>query len=122
MKLSGIVHAVGEIKTYGAKGFQKRVVVIEQENGRWSNYIPVELTGDNCVLADDLQVGDEVEVGGNLTGRKWQKDPSAEVQYFLGFEAREVSVTGAAGPREASVASEETYVAPAAAYDDDIPF
>ena len=37
--VQGVVHLVEETKTYGQKGFRKRLVVLEQENGRFTNYL-----------------------------------------------------------------------------------
>ena len=50
--VQGVVHLVEETKTYGQKGFRKRLVVLEQENGRFTNFIPVEFVQDNCDSAD----------------------------------------------------------------------
>ena len=86
-KVSGIVHVIEETKTYGAKGFRKRLVVLEQNNGRFTNYIPLEFTNDGCDTVDDLSVGDEVEIAYRLTGRRWQKDSNSEVKFFLNAEA-----------------------------------
>ena len=83
----GIVHVVEETKTYGQKGIQKRLVVLEQDTGRFTNYIPVEFIRDSCSSADALNVGDDVEVSYQLSGRKWQRDPDSEVKYFLTAEA-----------------------------------
>lgn len=91
-KVRGIVHVIEETKSYGAKGFRKRMVVLEQNNGRFSNYIPVEFTNDGCDTVDDLNIGDEVEIAYRLTGRKWQKDPNSEVKFFLSAEALSFSV------------------------------
>ena len=41
-KVQGVVHLIEETKTYGQKGFRKRLVVLEQDKGRFVNYIPVE--------------------------------------------------------------------------------
>ena len=86
-KVRGIVNVVEETKTYGQKGFQKRLVVLSQNDGRFENLIPLEFVRDNCAAADDLNVGDDVEVSYKLSGRKWQRDPSSEVKYFLSAEA-----------------------------------
>lgn len=86
-KVRGIVHFIDETKTYGQKGFRKRLVVLEQENDRFTNYVPLEFIRDSCDTVDDLSVGDEVEVSYRLSGRKWQKDSSSEVKYFLNAEA-----------------------------------
>ena len=115
-KVTGVVHLVEPEKTFGAKGFRKRLVVLEQEDGRFSNYVPVEFTQENCALADGFKVGDEVEVTYRLRGRRWDKD--GEARYFVNVEA--VSVRRLA---QASAASVEPDSGPdGGVEDDDIPF
>lgn len=127
-KIRGQVHLVEETKTYGQKGFRKRLVVLEQNDGRFTNYIPVEFLKDNCESADELNVGDQVEVSYKLSGRKWQRDPSSEVKYFLSAEAISFKVLDAAdGGGESAEASVDTASANDAfsesSYDEnDIPF
>ena len=55
-KVRGIVHLIEDTKTFGQKGFRKRMIVLEQQNGRFANYIPLEFTNDACDLADDLRL------------------------------------------------------------------
>ncbi|GIW98406.1 MAG: hypothetical protein KatS3mg111_1739 [Pirellulaceae bacterium] len=86
-RIQGTVHVIEETKTYGQKGFRKRLVVLEQDLGRFQNYIPVEFIQDACDSVDDLNVGQRIEVTYRLSGRKWQRDPSSEVKYFLSCEA-----------------------------------
>jgi hypothetical protein len=86
-KIRGTVHVIEDTKSFGQKGFRKRLVVLEQQNGRFSNFIPVEFTNDACDAVDDMKLGDEVDVTYRLSGRKWQKDPTSEVKYFLSAEA-----------------------------------
>ncbi|QDS89788.1 hypothetical protein EC9_39880 [Rosistilla ulvae] len=108
-KVKGIVHLVEETKTYGAKGFRKRMVVLSQDFGSFTNYVPLEFTRDNCDLANDLNVGDEIEVNYRLNGRKWQKDANSEVKYFLSAEAMGFKAVGnppAAGGRDAASAND----------------
>ncbi len=95
-KVKGVVHLVEETKEYGAKGFRKRMVVLTQEFGSFTNYVPLEFTRDNCQLADDLKPGDEIEAVFRLNGRKWQKDPDSEVRYFLSAEAMSFRVLSGA--------------------------
>ncbi|MGI9516199.1 MAG: DUF3127 domain-containing protein [Pirellulaceae bacterium] len=92
--VSGKVHVIEETKTYGQKGFRKRLVVLEQDKGRFTNYVPVEFTNDNCDTVDDISVGDEIEVTYRLNGRKWQRDPGSEVKYFVNVEAISFSTKG----------------------------
>ena len=125
-KVRGVVHVVEETKTYGQKGFQKRLVVLEQDDGRFTNLIPLEFVRDNCSAADDLNVGDDVEVSYKLSGRKWQKDPSSEVKFFLSAEAlsfKVISGAGSGGSGEAAVDSSSANDAFSESYDEnDIPF
>ncbi len=57
-KVKGHVHLVEETKTFGQKGFRKRTVVLEQDNGRFQNYIPIDFIQDACNQVDSLKVGD----------------------------------------------------------------
>lgn len=85
--IRGVVHLIEETKSYGQKGFRKRMIVLEQQNGRFTNYIPLEFTNDACDSANGLKVGDDITVTYRLTGRKWQRDPMSEVKFFLTAEA-----------------------------------
>ncbi len=92
-KVTGVVHLIEETKTFGAKGFRKRTVVLEQDKGSFTNYIPVEFTRDSCDSVDDLNIGDEVEVQYRLNGRRWQKDEASEVKYFCNVEGFAFRIT-----------------------------
>lgn len=83
----GQVHLIEPTKSFGQKGFRKRLVVLEQTRGKFTNYIPLEFVGDSCDSADDLKVGDQIRVTYRLSGRKWQKDEFSEVKFFLSAEA-----------------------------------
>ena len=119
--VQGVVHLVEETKTYGQKGFRKRLVVLEQENGRFTNYIPVEFVQDNCDVADDIAKGENIEITYKLNGRRWQKDPGSEVKFFLNAEAiRFKKLSDAAAAPESQVVSGEEE--PPVYEDGDIPF
>lgn len=120
-KLRGKIHFIDETKTYGQKGFRKRMVVLEQDNGRFTNYIPVEFTHDGCDSVDELNEGDDVEITYRLNGRKWQKDPNSEVKYFLNAEAMSFKVQ-AGGADSSSSGDANDAFAEAAYDDDDVPF
>jgi hypothetical protein len=83
----GTVHLIEETKTFGQKGFRKRLVVLEQDKGKFINYIPLEFVQDGCDAVDELNVGDEIDVPFRLSGRKWQRDANSEVKFFLSAEA-----------------------------------
>ena len=122
-KVRGIVHLVEDTKTYGQKGFRKRLVVLEQDNERFTNYVPVEFVQDNCDSADQLNVGDDVEVTYRLNGRRWQKDPSSEVKFFLNAEALSFRIVDSkqAGAGGSADAANDAF-AEAAIDEEDIPF
>lgn len=100
----GIVHLIEPTKTYGQKGFRKRLVVLEQDKGSFTNFIPVDFIQDSCDSADQLTVGDDVEITYRLAGRKWQRDPDSEVKYFLNAEAEELKIVTKAAGEKAAVA------------------
>ncbi|MCA9063014.1 MAG: DUF3127 domain-containing protein [Planctomycetaceae bacterium] len=101
--VTGTVHLIEPTKTFGQKGFRKRLVVLEQSGGRFTNYLPLEFIQDGCDSVDELNVGDEITVTYRLTGRKWQKDERSEVKFFLSAEALEFQ---RAGGRPAPAASQ----------------
>ncbi|MCP4191973.1 MAG: DUF3127 domain-containing protein [Planctomycetaceae bacterium] len=88
----GVVHVIEDTKTFGQKGFRKRLVVLEQDKGRFTNYVPLEFVQESCDTVDELKVGDEIDVTYRLNGRKWQRDESSEVKYFLNAEALQFKV------------------------------
>lgn len=125
-KVRGKVHLIEETKTYGQKGFRKRLLVLEQDDERFTNYVPIDFIQDACDTLDDLNVGDEVEVTYRLSGRKWQKDSRSEVKFFLNAEAIRYERLGSApsSPAERDMNAEDVNSGLAeAAYDEeDIPF
>ena len=99
------------------------MVVLEQDNGRFTNFIPVEFVQDRCDSVDQMSVGDEVEVAYRLNGRKWQRDPSSEVKFFLSAEAMHFKVLkskGGAAAEDQIASANDAFLE--AADDDDVPF
>ena len=123
-KVTGVVHLIEETKTYGKKGFRKRLMVLEQDKGSFTNYIPIEFVRDSCDSVDELNVGDEVEVKYRLSGRRWQRDEQSEVKYFLSAEAMSFRITGdaVAGGNMSEKVTESANDAFAEAGDDEAPF
>ena len=120
-KVSGVVHLIEDTKTYGKNGFRKRLVVLEQEKGSFTNYIPVEFIKDSCDSVDEMNVGDEVEVKYRLSGRRWQRDEASEVKFFLSAEAMSFKILSATGETMTERVSEGND-ALAEAGDDEAPF
>ena len=120
--VKGTIHLIEETKTYGQKGFRKRLVVLEQNKGSgFTNYIPVEFLKDACDSVDDLHLGDEIEVSYRLSGRRWQRDESSDPKYFLSAEAMSFQViTGNSSDSSGAAPDIDNVLAEAA--DDDVPF
>jgi hypothetical protein len=119
----GVVHLIEETKTFGQKGFRKRLVVLEQSKGTFTNFIPVEFVKDGCDAVDDLAVGDEIEVTYRLSGRRWQRDEASEVKFFLSAEGLSFTqVSGSGRPKSGSEYAADPNDAFAEAADDDVPF
>tara|TARA_E500000331_G_scaffold128210_1_gene125568 strand:- start:432 stop:833 length:402 start_codon:yes stop_codon:yes gene_type:complete len=87
-KVTGIVSVIEPTKTYGEKGFKKRLVVLEQQFGEtWTTYIPIEFCRHDCQAADNLTEGDEVTIEYQLKGNKWLgQDGNSDPKYFLSAE------------------------------------
>ena len=120
-KVSGVVHLIEETKTYGNKGFRKRLVVLEQDKGSFTNYVPIEFTRDSCDSVNDLNEGDEIEVTYRLNGRRWQRDEASEVKYFLSAEAMSFKLLSSGGETMTERVSEPND-AFAEAGDEEAPF
>ena len=120
--VKGTIHLIEETKTYGQKGFRKRLVVLEQvKGGGFTNYVPVEFLKDACDSVDDLHLGDEIEVSYRLSGRRWQRDESSEPKYFLSAEAMSFRVINGGGSGQSGEGPDIDSVLAEAA-DDDVPF
>ncbi|MEM9586768.1 MAG: DUF3127 domain-containing protein [Planctomycetota bacterium] len=117
----GVVHLIEETKTYGQKGFRKRLVVLEQDKGSFTNYVPVDFTRDDCDSVDEMSVGNEVEITYRLSGRKWQRDANSETKYFLNAEAISFKVL-AGGESTDGPSFDPNAAFSEAADDDEAPF
>ena len=80
MEVQGTIKVIGEIQTFGAKGFRKRELVITTEE-QYPQSILVEFVQDKCDLLDKFEVGKNVKIGINLRGREWT-NPQGETKYF----------------------------------------
>jgi len=119
----GVVHLIEETKTFGQKGFRKRLVVLEQAKGTFTNFVPVEFVKDACDAIDDLAVGEEIEVTYRLSGRRWQKDAASEAKYFLSAEGLSFKrLSGGGRGDDRSDDTDRANEALAEAAEDDVPF
>jgi hypothetical protein len=127
-EVQGIVHSIGDTTEYGSNGFTKREFVIkltgEGENDRYPNHVALELIKDKCALMDAYNIGDEISVQFNFSGRLWSGNGKPE-KCFTSLQAWKID---AAGPATSAYdAYDQTppafdQVPGPADFDDDIPF
>lgn len=93
MEIEGKIKVVGETKTFGNNGFQKRELVITTEE-QYPQHLMVEFVQDKTSLLDSYKVGESVKVGINLRGREWQS-PQGETKYFNSIAGWRIEKLGA---------------------------
>ena len=82
MEVTGKIKLINETQTFGANGFRKReVVVIDDSNSEYPQYISVDFTQDKCDILNDYKEGDSVKIAINLGGRLWV-NPEGVNKYF----------------------------------------
>jgi hypothetical protein len=123
-ELQGEIHAVGDTTEYGSNGFTKREFVLRltgpDENPRYPNYVALELIKDKCALMDSYQVGQEVKVHFNLSGRLWSA-PGKPEKCFTSLQAWRVEPAGAPAYAEPEYDSVPVSFANDPGFDD-VPF
>ena len=103
MVINGKIHSIGELQLVSEK-FSKRDFVLEYaENPMYPQFISLQLTQDKCLVLDEFQTGDQVEVDFNLRGREWV-NPQGEKKYFNTLEAWRIKKVEAANTVEAIAA------------------
>lgn len=90
MKVTGKIHLIGEVKQVSEK-FKSLDIVVETDE-KYPQFLSLQLSQSNVSLADNLKVGQVVEVAINLKGRKWTS-PGGEVKYFNTIEAWQITAT-----------------------------
>jgi len=72
LTMTGAVKVVGETEEVGKNNFKKRLMVIEVEDGEYTNCYGFEVLGDKVNLFDGIAEGETVEVCYNLPRvREW---------------------------------------------------
>ena len=96
-EITGQIHSIDETKEYGQNGFTKREFVIkltgEGENERYPNHVALELVKDKCALMDTYNIGDEITVHFNLSGRLWSGNGQGE-KCFTSLQAWRIEGAG----------------------------
>ncbi len=79
MEVTGKVKVVNPENQVSASFKKRELVVVTAE--QYPQFISINFVQDKCDLLNGLQVGQEVKVSINLTGREWV-NPQGETRYF----------------------------------------
>ncbi|MGB9695921.1 MAG: DUF3127 domain-containing protein [Ignavibacteria bacterium] len=93
MELTGKLHAIFEAKEK-TPTFRTREFIVEVSDGRFPQYIKFELVNDKCKLIDSFEVGQNITVSFDITGREWT-NPAGEKVYFNSLRAWKINLTEA---------------------------
>lgn len=118
------VQTVGETLTIGAKGFQKRELVITDNGDKFPQYRMIEATQDKCADLDGFVKGDKVTVDFWAGGRQWT-NPEGVVKTFNADKLASIQKIAhdwdaSTGTHEEAVVAELNKIMPPE--DDDLPF
>jgi hypothetical protein len=80
MKIKGILKKKFEEKTISEK-FKKRDFLLTDNSLKYPQDILFQLVNDKCLLLNDLNEGEEIEIDFQINGKAWTS-PSGEVKHF----------------------------------------
>lgn len=89
MNIQGKIKVIGQTQEVGSNGFKKRDLVVTT-NEQYPQDISIDFIQNNCVLLDNFNIGDSVDVSINLRGREWT-NPQGEVKYFNSIQGWRIS-------------------------------
>jgi len=98
MEITGKIKKIDDTKTFGAKGFRKREVVVTTDE-QYPQMILVEFVQDKCDLLDNYSVADEVKISINIRGREWI-NPEGEAKYFNSIQGWRIEKVQSDVPNE----------------------
>jgi single-strand DNA-binding protein len=86
-KFKGTIKHIGDIQTFGEKGFSKQDLVLVESDAKYPQTVKFELTKDNTKLTTGYKIGEEVEVKFNIKGREYNNN------YYVSLEAYKLIAT-----------------------------
>ncbi len=90
MDVQGTIYKVGEVQQISDK-FRKREIVI-RTGGEYPQLIGCQVTQDKCEMADQINIGDNVNASINLRGREWTNPKDGSVRYINTIEIWRIEV------------------------------
>lgn len=70
MELSGKVHEIGEKQTITEKLTKQDLIILDDTNPQYPEYIKIEALNAKCDLLNNLSQGQQITVSFNLKGRE----------------------------------------------------
>lgn len=86
--IKGTVHSIGAKEIKSEKLTIQTMVVKEEGNTTYPNFIPIQFLNDKCSLIANVNANSEVIVSANVNGKEWQG------KYFVSLTGWKVNVVG----------------------------
>jgi hypothetical protein len=86
LELQGKVLEIGDVQEFNDGAFRKREMILQIQDGNYTQDIPLLAINNNVSLYDTLRVGDNIRVDINLRGNKYQE------KHYLSANAWRISV------------------------------
>lgn len=93
----GVIKVIGVEQNVSAS-FKKRELVVTSSE-QYPQVILIEFVQDKCDLLNNFRVGQEVNVGINISGREWV-NPQGETKYFNSLKGWKINATTNATPQQ----------------------
>jgi len=71
-EITAVITDIGAIEEFGQKGFQKRNLILSEQNGEYVNPVCIEWSGEKIARPESHQVGQMVKVSGFINCREWE--------------------------------------------------
>ena len=79
-KLEGILESIGETRKLNDK-FSIREFIVKDITNVYPQEIIFQLTQEKCVLLDNLECGDILDITFNINGKRWES-PTGDIKHF----------------------------------------
>ena len=123
MNIKGTITEIYDTQQVSEKFKKREFVIQDKENPEYPQYIKFELSQDKCSLANNLNVGDNVDVSFNLRGRSYV-NPQGVKSYFNSLQCWKIGIEAAT--HESTIGekrdAQEQAMVDAASQEDGLPF
>lgn len=124
-ELKGKVHEVGPVQQVSADFTKRDLIVLDDSNPTYPEYIRFETIKDKTKLLDELRPGDEVTVHYNVKGRPWTNKEGV-TSYFNSLVAWKIDINKTTAGQSQAQQQQTTFAPPPASkpedLEDDLPF